>query len=234
MVYGAATAGHRVLAASRPWHEPEAGREYLTLPGRNYPASLLTFAGRARALAISDRSNRTTIRACKGGGHGCYHNIVLAPASVQEMCDFVIKAFDLAFKYRNPACILADGVLGHMVEPLKFPETPCSPRLTLRGQWPATNETRGNLVTSIFLNFDELERHNYRLQEKYERIKENEVSWEGYRLEDARCCTRLLRHQQQDSPLCSGCGKKGGHQSRSIPAHHSISIPRGRDLPPFQ
>jgi 2-oxoisovalerate ferredoxin oxidoreductase alpha subunit len=101
------------------------------------------------------------------------------------MCDFVIKAFDLSFKYRNPAVILADGVLGHMVEPLKFPETALQPEIDTSWAVAGCKETRGNLVTSISLNFDELERHNYKLQEKYQRITENEVSWEGYRLEDA-------------------------------------------------
>ena len=124
-------------------------------------------------------------QACKGGGHGCYHNIVLAPASVQEMCDLTQKGFDLAFRYRNPVVILADGVLGHMVEPLEFPKEALAPSIDTTWAVAGRAETRGNLVTSIMLNFDDLEKHNYKLQEKYEHIKENEVAWEGYRLEDA-------------------------------------------------
>jgi 2-oxoisovalerate ferredoxin oxidoreductase alpha subunit len=124
-------------------------------------------------------------QACKGGGHGCYHNIVLAPASVQEMCDLTGKGFELAFKYRNPVVILADGVLGHMVEPLQFPEEALVPAIDTSWAVAGRAKTRGNLVTSILLNFDELEKHNYQLQEKYERISKSEVAWEGYRLEDA-------------------------------------------------
>jgi 2-oxoisovalerate ferredoxin oxidoreductase alpha subunit len=125
-------------------------------------------------------------QACKGGGHGCYHNIVLAPGSVQEMCDFTMKAFDLSFKYRNPAVVLADGVLGHMVEPLKFPENALAPEIDTSWAVSGNAQTRGNLVTSISLDFGELEKHNLRLQEKYRRIRKSEVIWEGYQLEDAK------------------------------------------------
>jgi 2-oxoisovalerate ferredoxin oxidoreductase alpha subunit len=125
-------------------------------------------------------------QACKGGGHGCYNNIVLAPGSVQEMCDFTMLAFELSFKYRNPAMVLADGVLGHMVEPLKFPERALAPEIDTSWAVSGKAETRGNLVTSISLDFGELEKHNLKLQEKYRRIKESEEIWEGYKLEDAK------------------------------------------------
>jgi 2-oxoisovalerate ferredoxin oxidoreductase alpha subunit len=101
------------------------------------------------------------------------------------MCDFTRKGFELAFKYRNPIVILADGVLGHMVEPLQFPEQAIKPSIDTTWAVAGRAETRGNLVTSIMLNFDDLERHNYLLQEKYVRITENEVAWDGYRLDDA-------------------------------------------------
>jgi 2-oxoisovalerate ferredoxin oxidoreductase alpha subunit len=101
------------------------------------------------------------------------------------MCDLTRKGFDLAFKYKTPVIILADGVLGHMVEPLKFPEEAVEPGIDTSWAVAGTAETRGNLVTSILLNFDELEKHNLRLQAKYDRIKENECEYDGYRLEDA-------------------------------------------------
>jgi 2-oxoisovalerate ferredoxin oxidoreductase alpha subunit len=96
-----------------------------------------------------------------------------------------MKSFDLAFKYRNPAVVLADGVLGHMVEPLRFPEN--AVELTIDTSWAVSGNasTRKNLLTSIMLDFDELEKHNQKLQKKYEEIKKNEVAYEGYRLEDA-------------------------------------------------
>jgi 2-oxoisovalerate ferredoxin oxidoreductase alpha subunit len=101
------------------------------------------------------------------------------------MCDLTMKGFELAFKYRNPVVILADGVLGHMVEPLVFPKSAHTHEIDTSWAVAGNAETRGNLVTSIMLNFDEMEKHNYKLQAKYERIRENETYHDGYRLEDA-------------------------------------------------
>jgi 2-oxoisovalerate ferredoxin oxidoreductase alpha subunit len=121
----------------------------------------------------------------KGGGHGNYRNIVVAPNSVQEMCDLTIKAFDLSTKYRNPVVVLADGVLGQMVEPLKFPEKAVRPEIDNSWAVRGNKETYQNLVTSIFLDFGELEEFNYELQEKYETIKEREVDVDEYMMDDA-------------------------------------------------
>ena len=101
------------------------------------------------------------------------------------MCDFTRKGFDLAFKYRNPVIILADGVLGHMVEPLQFPQEAIEHTIDTTWAVAGRAETRGNLVTSISLDFGDLEKHNLILQEKYRQVEENEVLWDGYRLEDA-------------------------------------------------
>ena len=121
----------------------------------------------------------------KGGGHGNYKNIVLAPNSVQEMCDSTIKAFELAENYRNPVVVLADGVLGQMVEPLQFPEEAIKPTIDTSWAVCGNSETKNNLVTSIFLDFDQLEDFNYKLQNKYHEIKEKEVEFEEYQMEDA-------------------------------------------------
>ena len=185
MVYGAATAGHRVLAASSGpgMSLKQEGITYIA--GAELPCVIVDICRAGPGLGNIGPEQSDYNQACKGGGHGCYHNIVLAPGSVQEMCDFTGKAFELAFKYRNPVVVLADGVLGHMVEPLQFPEVAVLPAIDTTWAVAGRAETRRNLVTSISLNFDDLERHNYRLQEKYQRIKENEVLWEGYKLEDA-------------------------------------------------
>jgi len=185
MVYGAATAGHRVLAASSGpgMSLKQEGISYIA--GAELPCVIVDICRAGPGLGNIGPEQSDYNQACKGGGHGCYHNIVLAPGSVQEMCDFTAKSFELAFKYRNPVVVLADGVLGHMVEPLQFPEVAVQPAIDTTWAVNGSAETRGNLVTSISLNFDDLERHNYRLQEKYERIKESEVDWDGYRLEDA-------------------------------------------------
>jgi 2-oxoisovalerate ferredoxin oxidoreductase alpha subunit len=121
----------------------------------------------------------------KGGGHGNYKNIVLAPNSVQEMCDFTIKAFELADKYRNPAIVLADGVLGQMIEPLLFPTY--AKKHTPDTSWAVSGNaaTKKNLVTSIYLDFDELETFNNKLQKKYALIEESEASAEEYQADDA-------------------------------------------------
>lgn len=185
MVYGAATAGHRVLAASSGpgMSLKQEGISYLA--GAELPSVIVDICRAGPGLGNIGPEQSDYNQACKGGGHGCYNNIVLAPGSVQEMCDFTARSFDLAFKYRNPVVVLADGVLGHMVEPLQFPEVAVQPTIDTTWAVAGRAETRGNLVTSISLNFDDLERHNYKLQEKYQRIKESEVLWDGYRLDDA-------------------------------------------------
>lgn len=185
MVYGAATAGHRVLAASSGpgMSLKQEGITYIA--GAQLPCVIVDICRAGPGLGNIGPEQSDYNQACKGGGHGCYHNIVLAPASVQEMCDFTRKGFDLAFKYRNPVIILADGVLGHMVEPLQFPQEAIEHTIDTTWAVAGKAETRGNLVTSISLDFGDLEKHNLILQEKYRQVEENEVLWDGYRLEDA-------------------------------------------------
>lgn len=185
MVYGASSAGHRVLAASSSpgISLKQEGISYLA--GAELPAVIIDIVRAGPGLGNIGPEQSDYNQVVKGGGHGNYKNIVLAPNSVQEMCDFVRKGFHLAEKYRNPVVILADGVLGQMVEPLEFPEDaelpPIDDSLSVRG----TKETKENLVTSIFLNFDELEEFNYKIQEKYQEVQDNEVDYETYQIEDA-------------------------------------------------
>ena len=185
MVYGAAAAGHRVLAASSGpgMSLKQEGISYIA--GAELPCVIVDIARAGPGLGNIGPEQSDYNQAVKGGGHGCYRNIVLAPNSVQEMCDFTVKGFDLAFKYRNPAVILADGVLGHMIEPLTFPEEAIEPVIDTSWAVCGNRETRGNLITSIDLDFKELEEHNLKLQAKYDRIRENEVEFEEYRCEDA-------------------------------------------------
>jgi len=120
----------------------------------------------------------------KGGGHGSYHNLVLAPDSVQEMCDLTMLAFDLAEKYRNPVVVLADGYIGQMMEPVEFPDRAIEPppaAWSIRGNL----ETRDNVVTSIFLEPDALERHVRHLEAKYRRAEEEDVQCETLHTDDA-------------------------------------------------
>jgi 2-oxoisovalerate ferredoxin oxidoreductase alpha subunit len=121
----------------------------------------------------------------KGGGHGNYKNIVLAPNSVQEMCDLTMKAFELADKWRNPVVVLADGTLGQMAEPLVFPEKAIEPKNDKPWAVKGNKETMENLITSIYNDFNDLEDFNFKLQEKYAKIEAEEVAFEEYMTEDA-------------------------------------------------
>ncbi|MDK2834931.1 MAG: 2-oxoisovalerate ferredoxin oxidoreductase alpha subunit [Methanolobus sp.] len=185
MVYGAASAGHRVMTASSGpgLSLKQEGISYLA--GSELPCVIIDIMRAGPGLGNIGPEQSDYSQVVKGGGHGNYRNIVLAPNSVQEMCDLAIKGFELAFRYRNPVCILADGVLGQMVESIQFPEKAVEPQIDTTWAVNGTAATRKNLVTSIFLDFDLLEEFNYKLQEKYAVIRENEVDCEEYMTSDA-------------------------------------------------
>ncbi|MDG6243166.1 MAG: 3-methyl-2-oxobutanoate dehydrogenase subunit VorB [Methanolobus sp.] len=185
MVYGAASAGHRVMTASSgPGISlKQEGVSYLA--GAELPCVIVDIMRAGPGLGNIGPEQGDYTQVVKGGGHGNYKNIVLAPNSVQEMCDMVIQGFELAFKYRNPVVVLADGVLGQMVESLQFPEVAVMPEIDTEWAVSGTPETRNNLVSSIFLDFNQLENFNYELQEKYETIKEEEVEYEDHMTKDA-------------------------------------------------
>ena len=120
----------------------------------------------------------------KGGGHGNYRNLVLAPASVQEMADLTILAFELADKYRNPVVVLADGFIGQMMEPLDLEYREVhDPRKPWAVQ--GTPETRKNLISSIYLEPDDLEAHIRKLEAKYIALAQLEARYETYDTDDA-------------------------------------------------
>lgn len=185
MVYGAAAAGHRVITASSGPGISLKQEGISFLAGAELPCVIVDIMRAGPGLGNIGPEQADYTQLVKGGGHGNYRNIVLAPNSVQEMCDFTMKAFQLAEKYRNPAVVLADGVLGQMVERLHFPKEAVEPSFDESWAVRGNRETRGNLVTSIFLNFDQLEDFNYDLQDKYHQIRENEVDYEEYMMDDA-------------------------------------------------
>ncbi len=184
MLYGAASAGHRAMTASSgPGISlKQEGISYLA--AAELPAVVVDVMRAGPGLGNIGPEQGDYNQVVKGGGHGNYRMIVLAPNSVQEMCDLTMKAFDLADKYRGPVVVLTDGVLGQMVEPLRFPEQ--AKRHDIDASWAVagTPETSRNLITSIQLDFDSLERHNIKLQEKYASMKV-EADWEEYLTEDA-------------------------------------------------
>ncbi len=185
MVYGAAATGHRVLTASSGPGISLKQEGISFLAGAELPAVIVDIMRAGPGLGNIGPGQADDNQLVKGGGHGNYRNIVLAPNSVQEMCDLTMDAFELADKYRTPVIVLADAVLGQMAEPLKFPEKAI--RVEPDTSWAVcgNKETMKNLITSIFIDFDELEEFNFYLQRKYEEINKNEVRYEDYMVDDA-------------------------------------------------
>ncbi|MFA6816280.1 MAG: 3-methyl-2-oxobutanoate dehydrogenase subunit VorB [Lentisphaeria bacterium] len=185
MCYGAASAGHRVFTGSSGPGVSLMQEGVSYCAGAELPIVVVDIMRAGPGLGNIGPEQGDYSQVVKGGGHGNYKVIVLAPNSVQEMCDCTRKAFDLAFKWRNPVYVLADGVLGQMIEPLNFPEEAITPEK--HDEWAVTGtaETRKNLVTSIFLDFDQLEKFNDHLQKKYAKIEAEEQDWEEQNTEDA-------------------------------------------------
>ncbi len=185
MVYGGAAAGHRVMTASSGPGISLKQEGISFLAGAELPAVIVNIMRAGPGLGNIGPEQADYTQMVKGGGHGNYKNIVVAPNSVQEMCDLTIKAFELADKYKNPVVVLADGVLGQMAEPLSFPPEAIEPHIDTSWAVSGNKKTMKNLVTSIFLDFNLLEEFNFQLQEKYEIIKQKEVAYQEYKVEDA-------------------------------------------------
>ncbi|MCK5079889.1 MAG: 3-methyl-2-oxobutanoate dehydrogenase subunit VorB, partial [Bacteroidales bacterium] len=191
MVYGAAGTGKKAMtSSSSPGISlKQEGISYMA--GAELPCVIVNVVRGGPGLGTIQPSQADYFQAVKGGGHGDYHMIVLAPASVQEMADFVTKGFDLAFKYRTPVMILSDGLIGQMMEKVIMPEH--TPRWTdeeIIEKWPwATTGKPGsrerNIITSLDLDSGRQEQHNIHLQKKYKEIHENEIEFEEYMCDDA-------------------------------------------------
>lgn len=184
MTYGAAAAGQRVLTASSgPGISlMQEGISYIA--GAELPCVIVDIMRVGPGLGNIGPEQGDYFAITKGGGHGCYRNIVLAPSSVPEMATLTMLAFELADKYRNPAVLLADGFIGQMMEPLELeliepvlPEKPWAVK--------GTAETRHNLITSIQITPDKMEAHIRHLEDKYKQCEREECRWESYRAEDA-------------------------------------------------
>ncbi len=184
MVYGAASAGQRAMTASSGpgLSLMQEGISYMA--GAELPAVIVDVVRGGPGLGNIAPEQSDYFAMVKGGGHGNYHNIVVAPASVQEMASLTMLAFDLADKYRNPAIVLTDGFVGQIMEPVELEArefTPPPKPWAVRG----TKETRKNLITSIYLEADELEGHIRKLEAKYATIRETETRHELYMADDA-------------------------------------------------
>ncbi len=188
MVYGVASTGLRVMtSSSSPGVSlKQEGISYIA--GADLPALIVNVQRGGPGLGGIQPSQSDYFQATKGGGHGDYHLIVLAPASVQEMADLTAKCFELADKYRMPSMLLADGTMGQMMEPVLLPE---ESNVTVEKPWALTGtkmQREHNIVNSLYLKPEELEKTNFDRFEKYKLIEENEVMYEEYMMEDAEVC----------------------------------------------
>ncbi len=188
MVYGVSSTGHRVMTSSSSPGISLKGEGISYLAGADLPALIVNVQRGGPGLGGIQPSQSDYFQATKGGAHGDFHMIVLAPASVQEMADLTVKGFELADKYRMTSMILADGTMGQMMEPVSLdyeiapaPEKP----------WATTGtkmKREHNIVNSLFLSPEKLEEENFKRFERYEVIKENETMYEEYMMDDAEIC----------------------------------------------
>ncbi len=191
MVYGGASCGKRVMTSSSSpgFSLKQEGISYIA--GAELPCLIVNVARGGPGLGTIQPAQSDYFQSTKGGGHGDYHMLVLAPASVQEMSDFVRLGFDLAFKYRNPVLMLSDGAIGQMMEKVELDEQ--RPRFTpeeikKNTPWATTGKTpdrERNIITSLDLDSLKMEKHNGELQKKYRLMEENEVRYEEVNCEDA-------------------------------------------------
>lgn len=191
MVYGGASCGKKCMtSSSSPGISlKQEGISYIA--GSELPCLIVNVVRGGPGLGTIQPSQGDYFQSTKGGGHGDYRMIVLAPASVQEMSDFVSLGFELAFKYRNPAMILSDGVIGQMMEKVELQEP--KPRWTKEeivkmSPWATTGKTpdrERNIITSLDLDPARQERHCMKLDRKYKEIEENEVRYEKINCDDA-------------------------------------------------
>lgn len=191
MVYGGASCGKKVMTSSSSPGISLKQEGITYLAGAELPCLVVDVVRGGPGLGTIQPAQSDYFQATKGGGHGDYHLIVLAPSSVQEMNDFVGLGFELAFKYRNPAMILADGVIGQMMEKVELSDY--KPRWTeeeieqISGSWALTgkkNRAR-HVTTSLELEAHRQEVFNLKLQKKYREMEENEVRYEKILCDDA-------------------------------------------------
>ncbi|MCP5052890.1 MAG: 3-methyl-2-oxobutanoate dehydrogenase subunit VorB [bacterium] len=210
MVYGAAGAGSRVMTttSSPGFSLMQEGISYIACA--QLPCLFVNVARGGPGLGTIQPSQGDYFQAVKGGGHGDYNLIVLAPNSVQEMADFCIDGFELADKYRTPVLILSDGAVSQMMEKVTLPEPkPYKPDKP----WATTGKKPGrerNIITSLYLKPERMEATNNVLQEKYRQIKENEVRFEAYKMDDAEVVINAFGLTSRVSKKAVDLGREQG------------------------
>ena len=188
MVYGVSSTGKRVMTSSSSPGISLKSEGLSYLAGADLPALVVNVQRGGPGLGGIQPSQSDYFQATKGGGHGDFRMIVLAPASVQEMADLTVKGFELADKYRMTAMLLADGTMGQMMEPVSLD---LEVGEQIEKPWATTGtkmEREHNIVNSLFLKPDELEKFNFDRFERYKYIEENEALYEEYMMDDAEIC----------------------------------------------
>ena len=188
MVYGAAAAGMRVMTSSSSPGISLMGEGLSYIAGSDVPAFVVNVQRGGPGLGGIQPSQSDYFQATRGGGHGDYHMIVLAPASVQEMASLTVKGFNLADKYSMIAMILADGTIGQMMEPISFEDVEVE---HYDKPWALTGtecKRKHNIVNSLYLQPDVLEQKNFERYEKYKAVEANEALHESYLMDDADVC----------------------------------------------
>ena len=188
MVYGAAATGCRVMTSSSSPGISLKSEGLSYIAGSDVPALVVNVQRGGPGLGGIQPSQSDYFQATKGGGHGDYRMIVLAPASVQEMASLTIKGFNLADKYLMTSMILADGTIGQMMEPISFEDAEIE---VYEKPWALTGtecKRKHNIVNSLYLKPDELEVKNFERYERYKIVEENEPMWEEYMMDDAEIC----------------------------------------------
>ena len=188
MVYGVAATGKRVMTSSSSPGIALKCEGISYLAGADLPALIVNVQRGGPGLGGIQPSQSDYFLATRGPGHGDFHVLVLAPASVQEMADLTYKGFDLAEKYRMPVMLLADGTMGQMMEPVTLPEPQA---IKEAPQWATVGtkcQRKHNIANSLYLSPAELEQLNFQRFERYAEIEKNECLWEEYMMEDAEYC----------------------------------------------
>jgi 2-oxoglutarate/2-oxoacid ferredoxin oxidoreductase subunit alpha len=201
MVYGAAGTGVRVLTSSSSPGISLKGEGISYIAGAELPCVIINIVRGGPGLGGIQPAQSDYFQATKGGAHGDFNMPVFAPASIQEMVDLVQEAFDVADMYRTPCMVMGDGMIGQMMEPVEFKER--VPRKLPEKNWAADGlkgRKTHNVINSLYLNPEQLENHNIKLQKKYAEIKNNEVKYELYNCEEQ--CDLIMVAYGTTSRIC--------------------------------
>ena len=189
MVYGVSATGKRVMTSSSSPGISLKNEGISYLAGADLPALIVNVQRGGPGLGGIQPSQSDYFQATRGGGHGDYHMIVYAPASVQEMASLTVKGFDVADKYRLTTMILADGTMGQMMEPVDLASLKSD--FSIEKPWATTGtqmKREHNIANSLFLKPEELEKTNFERYERYDEITKNEAMYEEYLMDDAEIC----------------------------------------------